>query len=196
VFLRFGASVATETIFDTSLVSVTVLALLVVPRPVNNVSFFLSFDDAVFDFFNNGFGIVDLLLGLVRDDLFYNFRNESASYNFFLWLLDILDLFKAIFALKFFKDIGVNSQDSFVKIFFNVDLDGFLALSFFKENTEIFFAVKTDSVTIGVSVLDKVSFRDLVLEFGLDKLLETIKVRDISSNTVNFIFINDFEYHV
>ena len=110
--------------------------------------------------------------------------------------MEVLDLFKAILALKLFKDIGGNSHDSLVKIFFNVDLDGFLALSFFKENGEIFFTVKTNSVTIGVSVLDKVSFRDVVLEFSLDKLLETIKVRDISSNTVNFIFINDFEYHV
>lgn len=105
-------------------------------------------------------------------------------------------MFKAIFALNLFKDIGGNSHNSLVKIFFNVDLDRFLALSFFKENREIFFAVKTDSVTISVSVLNKVSFRDLVLEFSLDKLLETIKIRDIGSNTVNFIFINDFEYHV
>lgn len=80
VFLTLRAFMAAETFFDTSLVSVTVLAFLVVPRPVNIVSFFTSFDDAVFDFFNNGFGIVDLLLGLVRDDLFDNFRNESASY--------------------------------------------------------------------------------------------------------------------
>jgi len=135
VFLNFRAFMAAETFFDTSLESVTVLAFLVVPRPVKIVSFFNSFDDHVFDFFNNGFGIVDLLLGLVRDDLIDNFRNESASYRFFkyffFWLLDVLDLLKAILALKLFKNIGGNSHYSLVKIFFNVNLDGFLALSFF-----------------------------------------------------------------
>jgi hypothetical protein len=81
-FVTTRASTAAETFFDTSLESFTVCTFLVVPRPVKFVSFFNSFDDAVFDLINNGFGIVDPLRRLVRDDLLYNFRNESASYRF------------------------------------------------------------------------------------------------------------------
>jgi len=59
VFLTMRASMTAETFFDTSLESFTVCTFLVVPRPVKFVSIFNSFDDAFFDFINNGFGIVD-----------------------------------------------------------------------------------------------------------------------------------------
>jgi len=65
MFLSMRAFVTTETFFDTSLESFTVCTFLVVPRPVKLVSFFNSFDYAVFDFINNGFGIVDSLGRLV-----------------------------------------------------------------------------------------------------------------------------------
>jgi len=65
MFLTMRASMTAETFFDTSLESFTVCTFLVVPRPVKFVSIFNSFDDAFFDFINNGFGIVDPCGGLV-----------------------------------------------------------------------------------------------------------------------------------